>query len=109
MRTSAPPVNYPASPSPASGGGPSAPDARVGTRSAKTRPSDRRHRRAVFGLFGKDERLDGDVRIDVIVAEERIDLPAGDLLDSGDELMAHGRLKRPAHVEDELGSAVGDK
>jgi hypothetical protein len=62
-----------------------------------------------FGSGLEDKALDGDVRFDVVVAKECDHFSSDGLLDSGDEIIAHGLLVGLPHVEHELAGAVGDE
>src|SRR5436190_1437658 len=57
-------------------------------------PAGVRRGRPGAGVPVEDERLDGDVGLDVVGAQERAHLSAGYLLDPGYELGAHGLLER---------------
>jgi len=47
--------------------------------------------------------------IDMIGVQEREHGAPVELLDGGDQLVSHGGLKRPGHLEHELAAVVGDQ
>ena len=53
------------------------------------------------GVGGEDERLHRDVRIDVVIGQERFHAAAGHVADDGRQVVAHRLLKAQAHVLEE--------